>query len=132
MLKSKIHRATITGSDLNYEGSIEIDSSLMQAAGIMPFEQVDIWNITNGERFSTYALSASRNSGTMAVNGAAARKVQTGDEIIITTYAWMSEKQARSFKPVVVFVDKRNRLKVGGNIGHGLAKKQPLHLAHDA
>lgn len=132
MLKSKIHRATVTGADLNYEGSIEIDSSLMQAAGIIPFEQVDIWNITNGERFSTYALSAGRNSGTIAINGAAARKVQAGDEIIITTYAWMSEKQARAFRPLVMFVDKRNRLKVGGNLAHGLDKKESLHLAHDA
>lgn len=132
MLKSKIHRATITGADLNYEGSIEIDSSLMQAAGIVPFEQVDIWNITNGERFSTYVLSATRNSGTIAVNGAAARKVQNGDEIIITTYALMSEKQARAFRPLVVFVDERNRLKVGGNLAHGLDKKESLHLAHDA
>ena len=132
MLKSKIHRATVTGADLNYEGSIEIDSSLMQAAGIIPFEQVDIWNLTNGERFSTYALSATRNSGTIAINGAAARKVQTGDEIIITTYAWISDRQARAFRPLVVFVDERNRLKVGGDIAHGLDKKESLHLAHDA
>lgn len=132
MLKSKIHRASITGADLNYEGSIEIDSSLMQAAGILPFEQVDIWNLTNGERFSTYALSAPKGSGTIAVNGAAARKVQTGDEIIITTYAWMSDKQARAFRPTVVFVDQRNRLKVGPGLPHGLEKKESLHLAHDA
>ena len=132
MLKSKIHRASITGADLNYEGSIEIDSSLMYAAGILPFEQVDIWNLTNGERFSTYALSAPKGSGTIAVNGAAARKVQTGDEIIITTYAWMSERQARAFRPVIVFVDQRNRLKVGPSRAHGLEKKESLHLAHDA
>ena len=132
MLKSKIHRATVTGADLDYEGSIEIDSSLMQAAGIIPFEQVDIWNVTNGERFSTYALSATRNSGTIAINGAAARKVQTGDEIIITTYAWISDRQARAFRPLVVFVDERNRLKVGGDIAHGLDKKESLRLAHDA
>jgi len=132
LLKGKIHRATVTGADLNYEGSIEIDSSLMEAAGIIPFEQVDIWNITNGERFSTYALSASRGSGTIAINGAAARRVQPGDEIIITVYAWMSEKQARGFKPRVVFVDQRNRFKVRATPAHGLDKKEALHLVHDA
>src|SRR6266568_5026697 len=113
MLKGKIHRARLTGADINYEGSIEIDSSLMEAAGIIPFEQVDIWNITNGERFSTYALSAPRGSGTVAVNGAAARKVQPGDEVIITAFGWMSEKQAEHWKPHVVFVDRENRLKPG-------------------
>src|SRR6266567_3797390 len=96
MLKGKIHRVRLTGADINYEGSIEIDSSLMEAAGIIPFEQVDIWNITNGERFSTYALSAPRASGTVAVNGAAARKVQPGDKVIITAFGWMSEKQAET------------------------------------
>jgi aspartate 1-decarboxylase len=116
MLKGKIHRARVTGADLNYEGSIEIDSALMEAAGIIPFEQVDIWNITNGERFSTYALSAPRGSGTAAINGAAARKVQPGDEIIITAFAWMSEKQALQWKPHVVLVDKENRLKPKGHL----------------
>ena len=132
LLKGKIHRARVTGADLNYEGSIEIDSALMEATSIMPFEQVDIWNLTNGERFSTYALSAPRNSGTIAINGAAARKVQPGDEIIITAYASMSEKQARNWRPHVVFVDQRNRLKMGPNLAHGLEKKGSLHLVHDA
>ncbi len=132
MLKGKIHRAKVTGADLDYEGSIEIDSSLMDAAGILPFEQVDIWNITNGKRLSTYAISAHRGSGTVAVNGAAARRVQTGDEIIITAFAWMGEKEARHWKPRVVFVDQRNRLKIGGALGHGLAKKEPVSLVHDA
>ena len=116
LLKGKIHRAKVTGSDLNYEGSIEIDSSLMAAAGIIPYEQVDIWNITNGERFSTYALSAPRGSGTIAVNGAAARKVQPGDEIIITAFAMMSEKQAEHWKPHVVLLDSENRLKPEGHL----------------
>jgi aspartate 1-decarboxylase len=97
LLKGKIHRARVTGADLNYEGSIEIDSLLMEAAGIIRFEQVDIWNLTNGERFSTYALSAPKGNGTVAINGAAARKVQIGDEIIITAFAWMSET-SRSFR----------------------------------
>ncbi len=132
MLKGKIHRATVTGADLNYEGSIEIDSSLMEAAGIIPFEHVDIWNMTNGERFSTYALSASKGSGTIALNGAAARKVQVGDEIIIAAFAIMNEKQAVHWKPHVVFVDQRNRLKIGASAAHGLVKNEPLHLVHDA
>src|SRR5437867_11203646 len=104
MLKGKIHRARVTGADLDYEGSIEIDSSLMEAAGIVPFEQVDIWNITNGERFSTYALSAPRGSGTVAINGAAARKVQPGDEVIISAFVSMSEREGQSWKPHVVLV----------------------------
>ena len=130
MLNGKIHRARVTGSDLNYEGSIEIDSSLMEAAGFVPFEQVDVWNITNGERFSTYALSAPRNSGTIGVNGAAARKVQAGDEIIITAYAGMTEKQAKHWRPHVVFVDQRNRIKVGRS-AHGFGKES-VNLVHDA
>ena len=132
LLKGKIHRATVTGADLNYEGSIEIDSALMDAAGIIPFEQVDIWNLTNGERFSTYALAAPKGSGTVGLNGAAARKVQVGDEIIIASFALMSEKQAAHWQPHVVFVDQRNRLKVGTALAHGLAKKESLHLVHDA
>jgi aspartate 1-decarboxylase len=127
LLKGKIHRATVTGADLNYEGSIEIDSSLMEAAGIIPFEQVDIWNITNGERFSTYALLAPKGSGTIAINGAAARKVQPSDEIIITAFAWMSEKQAAHWKPHVVLVDKQNRLKPRGQIIQTVSRKEVLH-----
>jgi aspartate 1-decarboxylase len=111
MLKGKIHRATVTGADLNYEGSIEIDSSLMEAAGILPFEKVDIWSITTGDRFSTYALPAAKHSGIVALNGAAARKVQPGDEIIITAFVSVSEKEALHWKPRVVFVDEQNRFK---------------------
>jgi aspartate 1-decarboxylase len=132
LLKGKIHRARVTGADLNYEGSIEIDSALMEAAGIVPFEQVDIWNLSNGERFSTYALAAPKGSGTIGLNGAAARKVQVGDEIIVAAFASMTEKQAIRWKPHVVFVDQRNRLKVGAGLAHGLAKKESLHLVHDA
>src|SRR5438046_3748928 len=111
MLKGKIHRARVTGADLNYEGSIEIDSYLMEAAGIVPFEQVDIWNITNGERFSTYALSAPRGSGTVAINGAAARKVQPGDEIIISAFVSMREREDHSCKHNVVRVERENSAK---------------------
>ena len=126
MLKGKIHRARVTGADLNYEGSIEIDSSLMEAAGILPFEQVDIWNMTNGERFSTYALEAVRGSGTIAINGAAARKVQPGDEIIITAFAWMSEKQAQQWKPHVVLVDRENRLKPIPEMARTVSRREVL------
>ncbi len=126
MLKGKIHRARVTGADLNYEGSIEIDSSLMEAARILPFEQVDIWNMTNGERFSTYALVAARGSGTIAINGAAARKVQPGDEIIITAFAWMSEKQAQQWKPHVVLVDRENRLKPTISMPRNLSRRELL------
>src|SRR2546422_8902585 len=111
MLKGKIHRARVTAADLNYEGSIEIDSSLLDAAGIIPYEQVEIWSLTSGERFSTYALPAPRGSGIIAVNGAAARKAQAGDEIIIAAFAYMTEKESSVWRPGVVFVDERNRLR---------------------
>jgi aspartate 1-decarboxylase len=122
MLKGKIHRARVTAADLNYEGSIEIDSSLLDAAGIIPYEQVEIWSLTSGERFSTYALPAPRGSGIIAVNGAAARKAQAGDEIIIAAFAYMTEKESLGWKPKVVFVDEKNRLRPL----HGIAKP----LAH--
>ena len=111
MLKGKIHRATVTGADLSYEGSIEIDSSLMDAAGILPFEKVNIWSISTGDRFSTYALPAEPRSGTIALNGAAARRVQTGDEIIIAAFVSVNEKEAVHWNPKIVFVDEKNRFK---------------------
>jgi aspartate 1-decarboxylase len=120
MLKGKIHRARVTGADLNYEGSIEIDASLLDAAGIIPFEQVDIWSITSGDRFSTYALPAPRRSGVIALNGAAARRVQSGDEIIIAAFAFVNEKEASSWKPKVVFVDEKNRVRPLPPLAHGL------------
>jgi len=128
ILKGKIHRARVTGSDLNYEGSIEIDSSLMEAAGILPFEEVGIWSITTGERFSTYALPADPRSGIIALNGAAARKVQPGDEIIITAFICMSEKEAEQWKPKIVFVDEKNRFKPLTHAPRALA--HPRKLAH--
>jgi aspartate 1-decarboxylase len=120
MLKGKIHRARVTGADLNYEGSIEIDASLLDAAGIIPFEEVDIWSITSGDRFSTYALPAPRRSGVIALNGAAARRVQPGDEIIIAAFAFVNEKEAASWKPKVVFVDEKNRVRPLPPLAHGL------------
>ncbi len=111
VLKGKIHRARVTGADLNYEGSIEIDSSLMEATVILPYEEVQIWSLTNGERWTTYALPAKRGSGIVAVNGAAARKAQVGDELIISAFATVGEKQAVGWKPRVIHLDEKNRLR---------------------
>ena len=129
MLKGKIHRARITAADLNYEGSIEIDSSLLEASGIIPFEQVEIWSLTSGERFSTYALPAPKGSGIIAVNGAAARKAQPGDEIIIAAFAQFTAKEAEEWKPKVVFVDEKNRLRPLPKIARPLARS--LLSSHD-
>ena len=109
LLKGKIHRAVVTQCDLNYEGSISVDSALMERAGILPHEQVDVLNINNGERFTTYAIPAPPGSGIIGVNGAAARLAQKGDLVIIVAYARMEEAQARSFQPRVVIVDAANR-----------------------
>lgn len=107
ILKSKIHRATVTGSDLNYEGSIAIDEKLMKAAQLNEFEKVDIYNINNGERFSTYVIKG--KSGEISLNGAAARLVQKGDLIIIASYAQVDKSELKSLKPIIIFVDKRNK-----------------------
>jgi aspartate 1-decarboxylase len=109
LLKGKIHRAAVTQCDLNYEGSISVDTSLMERAGILPHEQVDVLNINNGERFTTYAIPAPAGSGTIGVNGAAARLAQKGDLVIIVAYARMEEAEAKSFQPRVVLVDAANR-----------------------
>jgi aspartate 1-decarboxylase len=109
MLKSKIHRATVTRTDLDYEGSITIDAALIEAAGLLPYEAVWIWNIHNGERFETYALTASEGSGEICLNGAAARKAQPGDLVIISAFSWMDEHQAALACPRIVMVDACNR-----------------------
>ena len=109
LLKGKIHRAAVTQCDLNYEGSISVDTSLMERAGILPHEQVDVLNINNGERFTTYAIPAPAGSGTIGVNGAAAHLAQKGDLVIIVAYARMEEAEAKSFQPRVVLVDAANR-----------------------
>jgi aspartate 1-decarboxylase len=108
MMKSKIHRAKVTRSDLDYEGSITIDERLMQAAGFLLGESVHVWNINNGERLETYALNAPAGSGEICLNGAAARLVQPGDLVIITTFCWLDEKDAARHKPKVVLVDQQN------------------------
>jgi len=109
MLRGKIHRATVTGADLHYEGSVTIDEELMAQADILPHQEVEIWNVTNGERFRTYALRGRANSGVVCINGAAAHKANAGDLVIIATFGWMSEADARAWEPKVVFVDDRNR-----------------------
>lgn len=109
LLKGKIHRATVTQCDLNYEGSITVDLDLLDAAGILPYEQVDVLDITNGQRFTTYAIEGKRGSGIIGINGAAARLVQSGDLVIICAYARMEEAEAKSHTPTVVLVDEQNR-----------------------
>ena len=110
-MRAKIHRATVTKADLNYEGSISIDSALLKASGILVNEKVDVLNINNGERFTTYAIPAKAGSGAIQVNGAAARLVQVGDPVIIIAYGSMSVEEAKKFKPTVVLVDGKNRAK---------------------
>ena len=110
LLKTKIHRATVTHSELNYEGSIAIDELLLQATGIREFEQVHIWDVTNGARFTTYALRADAGSGIISLNGGAARHVQVGDLVIIAAFAGMSEAEASVFKPKLVYVDDATRI----------------------
>lgn len=110
MLKAKIHRATVTGTDLNYEGSIAIDQDLLDAAGILPFEAVHVWNIATGDRIVTYAITAERGSGEVCLNGAAARHVQRGDSVIIATLCQLDEKEVSSHTPRIVLVDQANRV----------------------
>ena len=109
MLKAKIHRATVTGADLAYEGSIALGPELRRAAGILPFEKVEIFNCNNGERFATYVIAG--RDGEVSVNGAAARLVQRGDVVIIVAYAEVEADEAPSHRPVVVFVDELNRIR---------------------
>jgi aspartate 1-decarboxylase len=110
LLKTKIHRATITQADLNYEGSISIDEDLLDQAGILPHEKVDVLDINNGERFTTYAIAAPRGSGEIQVNGAAARKVYKGNLVIIIAYCQIDEFEAKNFKPKVLLVDGKNQV----------------------
>jgi aspartate 1-decarboxylase len=108
MLKSKIHRATVTGADLHYEGSITIDLNLMEAADIIPYEAVVIWNVTNGNRFETYAIEGERGSGVICINGAAARLVAPKDLVIIASFVDMPNEDALAHEPKLVFVDEHN------------------------
>ena len=111
MLKSKIHRASVTHSELHYEGSCAIDENLLDAADIREYQQIDIYNVDNGERFTTYAIRAERGSGVISVNGAAARKAMVGDLLIIAAYANYTELELEKYEPRLVYVDGRNRVK---------------------
>jgi len=108
--KSKIHRATVTHADLEYEGSVTIDEDLMDAAGIWDYEAVHIWNITRGTRLQTYAIKGQRGSGVICINGAAAHLNKPGDMVILATFAELEESEARAHKPAVVLVDRQNRI----------------------
>jgi aspartate 1-decarboxylase len=110
VLRSKIHRVWVTAADLNYEGSITIDETLMDAAGILPFEKVQILNIANATRSETYVIKGVKDSGDICMNGAIARLAQIGDPLIILSYGIVKEDQAQFFKPVIVFVDDKNRI----------------------
>ena len=111
MMKAKLHRATVTQADLDYEGSISIDRDLLETAGILPHEQVDVLNITTGVRFTTYAIEAPPGSRTVGVNGAAARLVQKGDKVIVVAYCQIEAEQARNHAPSVVLLDEHNEVK---------------------
>ena len=110
MLRSKIHRATLTGTELDYEGSIAIDRDLMKAADLLPGEQVHVLNLSNASRLITYAIEAPAGSGTIMLNGPAARLGITGDKVIIIAYCELDDEEARRFKPTIVHVDEKNRL----------------------
>jgi len=110
MLQAKLHRVRVTQSELHYEGSCAIDDDLLDAAGIMEYQAIDIYNITNGERFSTYAIRAQRGSGTISVNGAAAHKANPGDLLIIAAFATYSEIELHKYHPRLVYVDEFNRI----------------------
>jgi len=120
MMKSKIHRATVTEANLQYVGSITIDAALMEAVDILPNEKVQIVNNNNGARFETYVIPGERNSGVICLNGSAARQVQVGDQIIIITYAMLTDEAARQYQPKVVFVDDENhQIKLASEEVHG-------------
>ncbi len=111
MLKCKLHRATVTGADLNYEGSITIDKNLMEQVGLIENEQVDVLDITNGARLTTYTIEGERGSGIISINGAAAHLVNKGDLVIICSYAQMDEQEAKTYEPKVLLLDENNKIK---------------------
>jgi aspartate 1-decarboxylase len=119
MLKSKIHRATVTKADLHYVGSVTVDEDLMDAADLLPGEQVAIVDVTNGARLETYVIAGARGSGVLGINGAAAHLVHPGDLVILISYAAMDDAQARSYRPRIVFTDADNRMAdLGADPGH--------------
>jgi aspartate 1-decarboxylase len=133
MLKSKLHRVTVTEANLDYEGSLTIDVALLEAADILPFEKIHVWNVTSGSRLRTYAMIGERDSGMICVNGAAARLVQPGDRIIIATFAWLEESEIHRHRPRVVLVNERNRVRTpdaeeipGPRRRQGIADSNPI------
>lgn len=136
MLHSKIHRATVTQADLHYVGSLTIDLDLMEAADLLPGQQVDVVDVDNGNRLTTYAIEGERGSGILCINGAAARLISPGDTVIIIAYASMSDEDARSHEPHVVFVDKDNKIVEvgddGGDVpeGYGLKTSAVTKRSH--
>ncbi len=111
VLRAKVHRAVVTESDLDYEGSLSLDADLMKAADMIPFEQVQVYNVSNGERFVTYLIKAAAGSGRVGVNGAAAHKASPGDKLIIATYVLLDDEETEFFTPKVLILDHRNRIK---------------------
>lgn len=110
-LRSKLHRVTVTHSELDYEGSVAIDGDLLKAANIAEYERIDVYNVTNGNRFTTYAIRAEAGSGVISVNGAAAHKATPGDIVILCAFAELNENEVADFKPTLVYVDDKNRIK---------------------
>ena len=110
MLQAKLHRAHVTHSELEYEGSCAIDGHLLDTSGIREYQQIEIYNITNGERFTTYAIRAEDNSGIISINGAAAHKAEPGDMIIIAAYIQLDQRELASYKPTLVYIDENNRI----------------------
>ena len=115
MLKSKLHRVTVTHSELEYEGSCAIDIALLKEANISEYEKISIYNITNGERFVTYAIKAEENSGVISINGAAAHKANPGDKLIVATYADYNEIELKKYHPQLVYVDESNKITISKN-----------------
>jgi aspartate 1-decarboxylase len=116
MLKSKIHRATVTDANLDYEGSLTVDAGLLEAADILPGEQIHVWNVTRGNRLVTYALRGEPGSGVVCVNGAGAHLMKAGDIVIVAAFADMDDAAARAYRPKVIFVDEKNRVRAAS--GH--------------
>ena len=115
LLKAKLHRGRVTHAELDYEGSCAIDSKLLEAAGILEYEQINLYNVTNGERFTTYAIRAEAGSGVISVNGAAAHKARVGDIVIIAAYCGLDAAAAKVHKPRLIYLDERNRIVRTGN-----------------
>jgi aspartate 1-decarboxylase len=127
MLKSKIHRATVTHADLDYEGSLTLDAQLLTAADIVPYEEVHVWNVTRGTRLRTYAMVGEAGSGVVCVNGAAAHLARPGDLVIVATFTQIDDEAARRFKPIVVLVDKHNRIKQRTDEVAGPQRRSGIH-----